>query len=244
MVVTKCCEGLTNYVKDRSDAARLRVVAECADALNTTIGDVVREVSYLTNDQSETLETSLSSVVSTLEREMFDVYLESVKRSIESCARLGLIDSTEAKPTRKKSDEGTPFPPYLAASFLSIVRCRAQVERALREATVRGAEGNGTTYRFLALQTASDGIVENICLELKAKLTRVRPTKADAYASHLQFLINTLKKYLSDDTLSLASDTRRMLLSKAGAKRHGPEGLSGLENLERLGRVYVMCLND
>lgn len=244
LVVTKCCEGLTNYVKDRSDAARLRVVAECADALNTAIGDVVREVSYLTNDQSETLETSLSSVVSTLEREMFDVYLESVKRNIESCARLGLIDSTEAEPTRKKSDEGTPFPPYLAASFLSIVRCRAQVERALREATVRSAEGNGTTYRFLALQTASDGIVENICLELKAKLTRVRPTKADAYASHLQFLINTLKKYLSDDTLSLASDTRRMLLSKAGAKRHGPEGLSGLENLERLGRVYVMCLND
>lgn len=245
LVVTKCCEGLTNYVKDRSDAARLRVVAECADALNTIIGDVVREVSYLTNDQSETLETSLSSVVSTLEGEMFDVYLESVKRNVESCARLGLLDSTEGESTgRSKADEVTPFPPYLAASFLSIVRCRAQVERALREATVRNAEGNGTTYLFLALQTASDGIVENICLELKAKLTRIRPTKADAFASHLQFLINTLKKYLSDDTLALASDTRRMLLSKAGAKRHGPEGLSGLENLERLGRVYVMCLNE
>jgi len=243
LVVTKCCEGLTNYVKDRSDAARLRVVAECADALNTIIGDVVREVSYLTNDQSETLETSLSSVVSTLEGEMFDVYLESVKKNVESCARLGLIDEGEST-TRTKADEVTPFPPYLAASFLSIVRCRAQVERALREATVRNAEGNGSTYLFLALQTASDGIVENICLELKAKLTRIRPTKADSYASHLQFLINTLKKYLSEETLALASDTRRMLLSKAGAKRHGPEGLSGLENLERLGRVYVMCLNE
>lgn len=245
LVVTKCCEGLTSYVKDRSDAARLRVVAECADALNTTIGDVVREVSYLTNDQSETLEKSLSSVVSTLEGEMFDVYLESVKRNVENCAKLGLIDSTEAESTAKKrADEVTPFPPYLAASLLAIVRCRAQVERALREATVRTAEGNGPTYLFLALQTASDGIVENICLELKAKLTRIRPTKADAFASHLQFLINTLKKYLSDETLTLASDTRRMLLSKAGAKRHGPEGLSGLENLERLGRVYVMCLNE
>ena len=245
LVVTKCCEGLTNYVKDRSDAARLRVVAECADALNTTIGEVVREVSYLTNDQSETLETSLSSVVSTLEGEMFDVYLESVKRNVEACARLGLIDSTERESiARKKVDDVTPFPPYLAASFLSIVRCRAQVERALREATVRNAEGNGATYLFLALQTASDGIVENICLELKAKLTRIRPTKADAFASHLQFLINTLKKYLTDETLTLASDTRRMLLSKAGAKRHGPEGLENLENLERLGRVYVMCLNE
>jgi len=245
LVVTKCCEGLTSYVKDRSDAARLRVVAECADALNMTIGDVVREVSYLTNDQSETLEKSLSSVISTLEGEMFDVYLESVKRNVEACARLGLIDSTEGESTaKKKADEVTPFPPYLAASFLSIVRCRAQVERALREATVRNAEGNGATYLFLALQTASDGIVENICLELKAKLTRIRPTKADAFASHLQFLMNTLKKYLSDETLTLASDTRRMLLSKAGAKRHGPEGLSGLENLERLGRVYVMCLNE
>ena len=244
LVVTKCCEGLTSYVKDRSDAARLRVVAECSDVLNTIIGDVVREVSYLTNDQSETLETSLSSVVSTLEGEMFDVYLESVKRNVESCARLGLIDSTEEESAKTKAGEVTSFPPYLAASFLSIVRCRAQVERALREATVRNAEGNGSTYLFLALQTASDGIVENICLELKAKLTRVRPTKADSYASHIQFMINTLKKFLSEDTLALATDTRRMLLSKAGAKRHGPEGLSGLENLERLGRVYVMCLNE
>ena len=244
LVVTKCCEGLTNYVKDRSDAARLRVVAECADVLNTTICDVVREVSYLTNDQSETLETSLSSVISTLEGEMFNVYLESVKRNVESCARLGFIDSTEGESSRKRADEVTPFPPYLAASFLSIVRCRAQVERALRDATVRNTEGKGTTYQFLALQTASDGIVQNICIEFKAKLTRIRPKNADAFASHLQFLINTLKKYLSDDSLSLASDTRRMLLSKAGSKRHGPEGLSGLENLERLGRVYVMCLND
>ena len=163
---------------------------------------------------------------------------------MESCARLGLIDSTEEESAKAKAGEVTSFPPYLAASFLSIVRCRAQVERALREATVRNAEGNGSTYLFLALQTASDGIVENICLELKAKLTRVRPTKADSYASHIQFMINTLKKYLSEDTLALATDTRRMLLSKAGAKRQGPEGLSGLENLERLGRVYVMCLNE
>ena len=89
---------------------------------------------------------------------MFDVYLESVKRNVEACARLGLIDSTERESiARKKVDDVTPFPPYLAASFLSIVRCRAQVERALREATVRNAEGNGATYLFLALQTASDG---------------------------------------------------------------------------------------
>lgn len=241
LVCQKCCEGLTTYVKERSDAARLRVVAECADALNTTIIDVVREISYLTNGQSdETLEASLSSVISALEREMFDIFLESVKRNVNACARLGLIE------TEQKTKVEESFPPYLAASFLSIVRCRAQVERALRDLQ----RSEGVTYQFLALRTASDGIVENICDELKSKMTRVRP-HADAYSIHLQFLISSLKKYLSDDILSLASDTRRMLLSASVGKGvgrrgmgNGPEGLTALENLERLGRVYVMCLGE
>ena len=246
LVTKKCCEGLRSYVKDRSDAARLRVVAECADALSSTIVDVVREVSYLTNDQPESLESSLSSVISTIEREMFDVFLESIKRSVAACARLGLIDNpADNEQKRSKADESVTFPPYLAASFLTIVRCRAQVERALRDLS----RSEGTTYQFLALQTASDGVVENICLEMKAKMTQIRP-QADVYSVHLQFLISTLKKYLSDDILSLASDTRRMLLSASSGGRggrgmgNGPEGLTALEDLERLGRVYMMCLGE
>lgn len=242
LVVQKICEGLTNYVKDRSDAARLRVVAECADALNTTIADVVREVSYLTNDQTDRLESNLSAVVSSLEGQMFDVFLESVKRNVASYSRLGLIGSDDGKSEK--------FPPYLAGSFLAIVRCRAQVERALREATLRRSDG--TTYQFLALSTASEAVVENICHELRAKLNSIQPSKADTYAIHVLFLINTLKNYLSEEKLSLAADTKRMLITKAssGGRRtgkllgDGPEGLTALENLERQGRVYVMCLGD
>lgn len=244
LVVQKICEGLTNYVKDRSDAARLRVVAECADALNTTIVDVVREVSYLTNEQSDRLESNISAVISGLEGEMFDVFLESVKRNVASYARLGLIESDDGK-----SDKPDRFPPYLAGSFLAIVRCRAQVERALREATLRRSEG--TTYQFLALQTASETVVENICHELRGKLNSIGPSKADTYAIHVLFLINTLKKYLSEEKLSLAADTKRMLVTRASGGRKigkllgdGPEGLTALENLERQGRVYVMCLGD
>jgi len=244
LVCQKCCDGLNGYVKDRSDAARLRVVAECADALNTTLVDVVREVSYLTNDQSDTLEASLSSVISTLEQEMFDVFLESVKRNVASCSRLGLIEAPPEDGGRKGRDEVTTFPPYLAASFLAIVRCRAQVERALRDLK----RSEGTTYQFMALQTASDGVVENICVDLKARSGRIRHS-ADVYSIHLQFLIGALKKYLSDDVLSLASDTRRMLLSASSGSRgkgmgNGPEGLTALENLERLGRVYMICLGE
>ncbi|KAL9181123.1 hypothetical protein ACHAXT_009928 [Thalassiosira profunda] len=246
LVSQKCCEGLSSYVRDRSDAARLRVVAECADALNTAIADVVKEVSFLTNEQTETLESNLSSVISALEREMFEVFLESVKRNVASCARLGLIENPPDDPKARKAEESASFPPYLAASFLTIVRCRAQVERALRD--LRRSEG--TTYQFLALRTASDGVVENICVELKAKLMHIR-AQANTYEIHLQFLISTLKKYLSDDILSLASDTRRMLLSAStggrGAGRgmgHGPEGLTALEDLERQGRVYMMCLAE
>mgnify|MGYP000641300515 CR=1 FL=1 len=125
LVTQKCCEGLTNYARDRSDAARLRVVAECADALNTTIVDVVREVSYLTNGQSDSLEANLSSVISALERQMFEIFLESVKRNVLACAKLGLIEKPSDDDQR--TNESAPFPPYLAASFLNIVRCRAQV---------------------------------------------------------------------------------------------------------------------
>ncbi len=91
---------------------------------------------------------------------------------------------------------------------------------------------------------------ESACIDLKSKMNKVRP-RAAVYSIHLQFLINSLKKYLSDDVLSLASDTRRMLLSASpggiGAGKgmgNGPEGLAALENLERLGRVYVMCLGE
>lgn len=239
LVCQKCCEGLVSYVKDRSDAARLRVVAECADALNKTSIDVVREVSYLTNGQMETLESSLSSIIKALEKEMFDVFLENVKRNAKSCARLGHIEvPSDNNQKSVKTEEFGPFPPYLASSFLAIVRCRAQVERALRDLS----RSDGVTYQFLALQTASDGVVESICLELKSKWNQVRPGNLHAYSIHLQFLISTLKKYLSDETLSLASDTRRMLTTRSEV--NGPEGLTALETLERLGRVYVMCLGD
>lgn len=140
----------------------------------------------------------------------------------------------------------------ISASFLSIVRCRAQVERALRAATVCRSNSEKTTYQFLALQTASDGIVESICLELRSKVNIISPPKANVFSIHLQFLITTLKKYLSDEILTLASDTRRMMQAKGGnggsgggkGMGNGPEGLTALENLERLGRVYLLCLGE
>lgn len=247
LVCQKCCEGLRSYVKDRSDAARLRVVAECADALSKSNIDVVREVSYLTNGQTENLESNLSSVVTSLEKDMFDVFLENVRRNAISCARLGPLEvPSDSSQRSSKAEDLGPFPPYLASSFLAIVRCRAQVERALRDFS----RSDGVTYQILALQTASNAVVESICLELKSKWNQVRPGNLHAYSVHLQFLISTLKKYLSDETVTLASDTRRMLSTSSGVgvagkgMSNGPEGLTAIENLERLGRVYVMCLCD
>ena len=89
--------------------------------------------------------------------------------------------------------------------------------------------------------------MENICFELKSKINRVRP-QSDVYSIHLQFLISSLEKYLSGEVLSLASDTRRMLLSASTGGRkgmgNGHEGLMTLEQLERSGRVFVMCLGE
>jgi hypothetical protein len=67
-------------------------------------------------------------------------------------------------------------------------------------------------------------------------------------ANELQFLMNILKSYISDEGLSLLEGTRRTLCSRAGrggkAVDDGPDGLAAIEELERLGRVYVLCLGE
>ena len=61
----------------------------------------------------------------------------------------------------------------------------------------------------------------------------------------IDFLLNTLNKFLSDDVLKEADDCKRELLSKIGGSQgQGPDGLGAIERLERLGRIYVMCLGD
>jgi hypothetical protein len=61
-------------------------------------------------------------------------------------------------------------------------------------------------------------------------------------------LMNTLRKFLKDDTLDRVDACRKMLCSKAGRggglQGDGPDGLAALEDLERLGRVYVLCLGE
>mmetsp|Transcript_59902 Transcript_59902/g.88925 ORF Transcript_59902/g.88925 Transcript_59902/m.88925 type:complete len:993 (-) Transcript_59902:55-3033(-) len=252
LVVRRCCEGLASFVRDRGDAARLRVVAECADALNGRIVDVVREVAYLTNGHSESVEEALAEDIMALEGTMFDDFLDNVRRHVAGCARLcwNDFDPNDDGPISEEgsSTPGT-FPAYLSASLLAIVRCRAQVERALHETTIRRSGApEDTTYQFLAMATAADGVVDGICNELNANMSRVKGRQADRMANELHFLINTLKNYLSDEMLSVADKCRRMLCSKAGRgggiQGDGPNGLAAIEELERLGRVYVLCLGE
>lgn len=246
LVVRRCCEGLASYVRDRGDAARLRAVAECAEALNGRIVDLVREVSYLTSGQCETLEEALAEDIMALEGAMFDEFLENVRRNVGGCARLGWVDVSIDDKKGAASDAPTQFPAYLSASLLAIVRCRAQVEKALGDTTIRRSDG--VTYQFLAMATAADGVIEGICGEMNQRSQKMRGRQADRMSNELQFLINTLKSYLSDEMLAVADNCRRMLCSKAGRgggiQGDGPDGLAAIEELERLGRVYVMCLGD
>jgi hypothetical protein len=97
------------------------------------------------------------------------------------------------------------------------------------------------------MATAADGVVEGICNEIKKRKTKMKVRQADRMANELQFLMNTLKSYLSDENLSLIENTRRTLCSRAGrgsVEGGGPDGLAALEELERLGRVYVLCLGE
>ena len=250
LVVRRCCEGLAGYVRDRGDAARLRAVAECAEALNGRIIDVVREVAYLTNGQCESVEEALAEDIMALEATMFDEFLDNICRHVAGCTKLGSLSFD-----RDGSDNGvpggaetspppTPFPAYLSACLLAIVRCRAQVDRALGDTTIRRSQG--ITYQYLAMATAADGVVAGICYELNERMSLMSRPQADRFANELQFLMNTLRKYLSDDMLSVAENCKRMLFAKAGHKKggDGPDGLMMIEELERLGRVYVLCLGE
>lgn len=250
LVVRRCCEGLASYVRDRGDAARLRAVAECAEALNGRIVDVVREVAYLTNGQCESVEEALAEDIMALEATMFDEFLDNICRHVAGCTKLGSMSfdrngsDGDLPGGAETSKSPTPFPAYLSACLLAIVRCRAQVDRALGDTTIRRSQG--ITYQYLAMATAADGVVAGICYELNERMSHMSRPQADRFANELQFLLNTLRKYLSDDMLSVAENCKRMLFAKAGHKKggDGPDGLMMIEELERLGRVYVLCLGE
>lgn len=241
LVVRRSCEGLASYVRDRGDSARLRAVAECADALSGTLNDVVREIEYL-GCNVQAVEENMEEDVMGLEGAMFDEFLDNVRLNVASCCKVGWMGMVESD-----EDASVPstFPAYLSASLLAIVRCRAQVEKALTD-KVRRSEG--MTYQYLALAAASDAVAVGICDEINARKTHLMIRQADRMANELQFLMNTLKSYLSNEAMAMLDGTRRTLCSRAGrgggVQGDGPEGLAALEDLERLGRVYVLCLGE
>eukprot|EP00980_Cylindrotheca_fusiformis_P001133 scaffold318_cov110-Cylindrotheca_fusiformis.AAC.5 len=243
LVIRKCCDGLASYVRDRGDAARLSAVAECADVLLKRMADVVREVGNLTNN-AETVEEVMMEDIMGLEGAMFDDFLASLRHNVSSCCRMGWLDvQTESKSANDSASMG--FPPYLSASLLAIVRCRAQVEQALGD-KIRRSEG--VSYQHIAMATVAEAVAEGICGEIKQRKSTLKVRQADRLANELQFLLNTLKTYLKRDTIKTVDSTRSMLIGKAGqssgAQGDGPDGLAALEDLERLGRVYVLCLGE
>jgi len=244
IVIRKCCDGLASYVRDRGDTARLSAVAECADVLQDRMADVVREIGYLTNNHEAVEEVMMEDIMG-LEGAMFDEFLDSIRDSTSSCCRMGWLDvrSSELSKDSPSDIPSTGFPPYLSASLLSIVRCRAQVEQALG-AKIRRSEGQ--SYQHIAMATVAEGIAEGICEQIQQRKMTLKVRQSDRLANELQFLMNTLKSYLSKEAMSLLDGTRRMLCSKAGRgngmQGDGPDGLAALEELERLGRVYVLCL--
>jgi hypothetical protein len=245
IVIRKCCDGLASYVRDRGDSARLSAVAECADVLLERMSDVVREVGYLTNN-AEAVEEVVMEDIMGLEGAMFDEFLESVRSGVTSCCRMGWLDvKTDASKGNGNDSPAMGFPPYLSASLLAIVRCRAQVEQALGS-KVRRSEG--VTYQHIAMATVAEGVAEGICTQIQQRKMSLKVRQADRLANELQFLVNTLRKFLKEDTMSLMESTRKMLCSKAGRgggiQGDGPDGLAALEDLERLGRVYVLCLGE
>jgi hypothetical protein len=246
LVVRRCCEGLASYVRDRGDDARLSAVAECADVIAEKVEDIVSEVSVLTARSQAVYDVILEDITG-LEGAMFDEYLESIRHNVANSVRFGWLEKDRVEGNGGDSDPSQPpsFPSYLSASLLAIVRCRAQVEQALGNRT---RHSDKVPYQHLSMATVADGVVEGICNEVIARKLQLKVRQADRLANELEFLNNVLKKFLAENTLVLLDSTVHMVSSKAGRGRDyqgdGPDGLAALEELERLGRVYVLCLGD
>jgi Exocyst complex component Sec5 len=246
LVVRRCCEGLASYVRDRGDDARLSAVAECADVMAERVEEVMREASALTPNTEAVQEVVMEDILG-LESAMFDEYLESIRQYVANSVRVGWLDKDATEGAAGDGDSNLPpsFPSYLSASLLAIVRCRAQVEQALGD---RIRRADSVAYQHLSMATVADGVVEGICNEVMKRKLKLKVRQADRLANELEFLNNTLKKFLGEETLALLDSTLHMVSSKAGRGRDyqgdGPDGLAALEELERLGRVYVLCLGD
>lgn len=238
LVVRRCCEGLASYVRDRGDNARLAAVSECADMISFRINEIVTAVAKLTTNHEAVQEIIMEDIVG-LESAMFEEYLENIRQTVSGSVRIGWLDQDIAP---NKDESAQTFPSYLSASLLAIVRCRAQVEQALGD-RVRHVEA--VTYQTLAMTTVSEGVVEGICKEVTKRKLNLKVRQADTLANELEFLRNTLKKFLGKETVDKLGATLHMVSSKAGRGRDyqgGPDGLAALEELERLGRVYCLCL--
>lgn len=245
LVVQRCCEGLASYVRDRSgDSARLSAVAECADVMENRVAEIIKEVENLTSNAAAVEEVIMEDIMG-LEGAMFDEYLESIREHVANSVTVGWMAMDNEGISANFDRGGASFPSYLSASLLSIVRCRAQVEQALGDKIRRS---DGLTYQHLSMATVADGVVEGICHAVEMRRTRLKVRQADRLANELQFLLNTLRKFLSDGSMTVLDSTRLMLCNKAGRgggfQGDGPDGLAALESLERLGRVYVLCLGE
>lgn len=239
LVVRRCCEGLASYVRDRGDDSRLNAVAECADMIAERVDEVMREASFLTK-KAEMVKDVVTEDIVGLESAMFDEYLESIRAHVANSVRVGWLENDS-----REEESTASFPSYLSASLLAIVRCRAQVEQALGD---RIRRSDNLPYQHLAMSIVADGVVEGICNEVLKRKLKLKVRQADRLANELEFLKNALKKFLGDESMVLLDSTLQMVSSKAGRGRDyqgdGPDGLAALEELERLGRVYVLCLGD
>jgi hypothetical protein len=246
LVVRRCCEGLASYVRDRGDDARLSSVAECANVMADQVGEIVSAASHLTQNAAA-LEDVMAEDVLGLEGAMFDEYLDNIRNDVAGSVRVGWLetDAEALAAADGNAAAGPAFPAYLSSSLLAIVRCRAQVEQALGD-RIRISEG--VSYQHLAMATVAEGVVEGICKEIMDRKAGLKVRQADRLANELEFLKNTLKKFLGEEGLSVLDSTLQVVATRAGRGRNyqgdGPDGLAALEELERLGRVYVLCLGE
>lgn len=257
LVVRRCCEGLAEFVRDRGDNARLRAIAECAHALTGRIVDVIREISYLTNDHNnEMVEDALVGDILALESTLWLEFIDSVRKNMILHVNLnwgnipgntiknkesykdneepkGIIPTLGTIPmNQSRSRTAKAFPGYLATSLLAITKCRAIVERALGDSTIRKTQN--ITYLQLAMTSACDSVVEAVCSQIQSKINYISESDvivATTLLNELQFLLNTIQKHVSPDTLNRTNSYLKVLMEKAGmagqhlVKGDGPDGL-------------------
>ena len=241
-IIMRSCAALSSYATAHDDEASLFVVAEYARALSKGIPNVVREIVDLVHLHNETtnLTDLLSDDVVEAEERHFEIYLNSIRKKVRECVKIGWINLGIDNVFNKKeiNYDALNFPGYLSNALLAVVHFKAELFKVFRGLNRKSA---GDSYEMIGITVAVEECVTGIWSEMDTRISNIDSIRANMLAAELKFLMKTLNPYLSNTIINDGQDWIERLLSMS--EYNDPRFVTSyFDRLNKLGEVYRVSL--